>query len=343
MAGFWDKALCCCQEPGCSTHFTGYCFQFSVAGVMNAPPLYPWEDFPPCSSCADYNGTWLLVPMGPIDPEADTCTWATCRPPGCGPYPTPVGSLGPAYRFTMNPVDTNKDVLLGFEISGGGATYRLNSPDLSLSSPNIFTLRSDGNGAECAGWPATISVMAIRPLATGSQTRTAQTFTTVGNEPHEANPVVNGPGLYSWQPSAGPFAPNAGLITPNPYIDNSNRAITDWLICQNFGFDIPGNYWVTGISIQFKRWTDQRNAAFDDWVTVGLNYVIGSPDGPTGSNEAQSGAWPLFSAQPGADLATYGGQYDDWRQGGYMQTFINSPDWCFAIGANLIGMTQGSA
>lgn len=342
MPGFWDEIACCCTADGCSDVFTGYCFQFSLSGVSNAPPLLPGQDFPPCSTCANYNRTWLLVPLGPIDAEAQTCNWATCAPGPCGEpvtnlYTSTATSGQGGYVFVMQPYGPG-DRFVGFEILGGGVTYKLASTNLSLNGPNVFTLVAP-NPAGCQGWPSTISVTAIAPVSRGSQTRTAQSFSTVGNEPDEPNPVVNGPGAQPWEPSANAFQPNGGQITPNPYIWNPYKAVTDWLICQNFGFNIQSNWWITGISIQFKRWCDNQNAAFDDWVTVGLNYVIGSIDGPTSLNEAQREIpWPLFSSQPGADIATYGGQFDDWGNGGTMQDFINSPDWCFAVGANLNAM-----
>jgi hypothetical protein len=342
MAGFWDTA-CCCTANGCSTQFTGYCFQFSISGVTNSPPIFP-STLPPCCCCPDFNGTWLLVPQGPIDPEADVCWWATCAPPGCdlasGLYPTPVGQNGPGYRFQMNPRDTDKDKLLGFEISGGNAVYRSSGPLLNLTAPTIFTLYST-TGNACQGWPSTISVTAVPPTAIGSQTRTAQSFSTAGQEPDEQPQVANGPGFWPWEPSQAMLN---GLITPNPYIHNSSKGqTTDWLICGSFGFNIPGTSWITGISISFKRWSDQAAVAFDDWVTVGLASTIGNLGGPTSANEAQSGAWPQFVAGATADVASYGGQFDDWQNGGTMQDFINSPDWCIAIGANLLAMTAGSA
>jgi hypothetical protein len=228
-----------------------------------------------------------------------------------------------------------------FTISDGcnDATYSSSGPTLSLTQANIFSLSS--STSTCQGWPATISVTAIPPSARGSTTKTAQTFYTVGDEPNEANPAVSGPGPQPWQPSAFP----SGLITPAPYISNSSGGqVTDWLICANLGFDLPSNYWITGASIQFKRWSDQAGVAFDDWITVGVTPQFNADDGGgPGDNEAQPGAWPLFSSEPGADIATYGGQFDDWLNLAAIQGYINSAEMCFAIGANLVAMTAGSA
>jgi hypothetical protein len=338
MAGFWDQTICCCGADQCSTIFDGWCFQFSISGVGNSPPLVYGSDVPPCATCADYNGQWLLMPFGPIDTAEGVCNWVTCRPPACCGYATPV--TAPNYRFLMSGV-TDKDAnLVRWEITDGCRIvfYTTTGPTLTTGS-NTFHLATPLNPT-CQGWPQTITVTGIPPAARGSQTRTAQSFSTVGDAPGEPNAVVNGPGIYPWEPSNA-----SGVITPNPYISNSNRTIPDWLICQNFGFNLPGTYFVTGISIQFKRWTDQPNAAFDNCITVGLNYNIGNAQQTLGSNEAQAGPWPLFSAVAGADIATYGGQFDQWDLDGEAVdgTFINTPDFAFAISANLSGMTSGKA
>jgi hypothetical protein len=342
MAGFWDKTICCCGADQCTTIFDGWCFKFSIAGVGNSPPNFGSE-IPPCATCADYNGDWLLMPAEPVDTADGVCYWVTCRPPVCCGYPTPV--TNPQNRFWMSDVTDNKGILKRWEINDYCqiVRYQTTGPTLSTGS-NTFNLVTPPSPT-CQGYPATITVTGIPPQSRGSQTRTAQTFTTVGDAPGEPNAVVNGPGPYPWEPSQGPFDPNAGLITPDPYIWNSYRTIPDWLICQNFGFDLPSSYWITGISIQFKRWTDQPSAAFDNFITVGLNAGITDAADPGGHNEAQAGPWPLFSAVPGADIATYGGEFDQWNLGGAVTvaTYINTPGFAFAISPNLSGMTSGKA
>ena len=77
-----------------------------------------------------------------------------------------------------------------------------------------------------------------------------------------------------------------------------------------------------------------------------MNYNIGNPNLGGGYNEAQAGPWPLFSAVPGADIATSGGEFDQWNLDGEVTvatTFINTPDFAFAISPNLTGMTSGKA
>jgi len=308
---------------------TGYCFQFSISGVANASPSPPIF-LPTCQYCQDYNGTWLLVPQGPIDTvDQAGCTWVTCRPPVCCGYPSPV--TNPAYRWTLSNV-AKKDATTDWTITSSclEVIYHLGSPLLSTGT-NKFTLKSQPNPV-CQYWPSTITVTGVPPKAISSQTKTARLFQTGSGAPNELGGLFAYPG-EQWTPN-NPYP----KVNPNPYCNNTNQQITDWLYCSNFGFTIPASAWVTGISIQFKRWSDQANAASDNAITIGnIAFIQDQFYG----NVYASGTWPTFLPGPNSDLATYGGQYDQWGQGGVLDTpnaLINTPDMCFAISANATAM-----
>ena len=169
------------------------------------------------------------MPADPISTGVGGCYWVTCRPPVCCGYPTSV--TNPENRFWMSDVTDNKGILKRWEINDFCqiVRYQTTGPTLSTGS-NTFNLVTPPNST--CRVPATITVTGIPPQSRGSQTRTAQTFTTVGNAPGEPNAVVNGPGPYPWEPSQGPFAERRPDY-PRPVHWNSYRTIPDWLICQN--------------------------------------------------------------------------------------------------------------
>jgi hypothetical protein len=318
VVGAW---WCCCTlTSNCTTVLDGWCFQFTLSGVAAAPPS-PYSD-EQCPSCPDFNGTWLMVPIGPISTvDQSGCIWNTCRPPVCCGYLNPNGGGG--HRFTMTNV-AKKNTTTDWQISSGcgEVDYRLGSPNLSTGA-NTFKLL-EYNPSLCQYWPQTITVTGVPPTARGSQTRTAQSFTTAP--------------IYPIQNSPSPWVIAPGVLY------NNNPLVTEWLLCYNFGFTVPATAFITGLSVQFKRWADQPNAVTDNSITVGGLVAI-----ETGFLEnlyAQPGWWPLFSGLPNADIATYGGgQYDQMGMGdiAVSTTLLNTTSMCVGISSNNTQMAYGAA
>ncbi len=129
-----------------------------------------------------------------------------------------------------------------------------------------------------------------------------------------------GPGTVAWS--------NEGNIT----VDDTNYATSnmgpgetsEYLVASNFGFAIPSNATIDGITVTIARASSANTLGFsinDSEVRLMKNGVIG------GDNNATATDWPTSIG-----TATYGGSTDDWGQV-WTPADINSSNFGVALSA----------
>ena len=77
---------------------------------------------------------------------------------------------------------------------------------------------------------------------------------------------------------------------------------SDYLVATNFGFSVPSNATIKGISASFSRYADNPNVILDLFIQLTKNGTS-----PIGTDHSSGTAWPTTAA-----VASYGGSTDLW-------------------------------
>jgi len=130
---------------------------------------------------------------------------------------------------------------------------------------------------------------------------------------------VTGIGNSEWQDPGNITDPGSPYATITLY---QNRGYSNYLQGTQYGFDIPADAHIDGITVNINRMSNANNPSILD------NVVSLVKDGTiTGDNKASLNIWPLSM-----EVGTYGGATDLWGNS-WTPADINSPDFGVVLAA----------